>query len=252
MKKIQQAFLRDIIEHPENDTPRLIYADWLEENGQADRGQLIRLQCRYVNLYQHYINHHDAKVGNCEECNESHRVSELLTSYPYAARIGEPMACADDCPLNLFPNMQKELSQKRVSVYWTWQRGFILDFRCTWLDWINYGPVLASWHPIESVRIGNAVPAIEGSDFVVVGERVYGGGNQGDLAYNQTGYVIPAQFYRTCQDMVRGGDMAHCGMVRAYDVKQYGMAIYCNSGDQEKFISFMCLRWARSQAVANE
>lgn len=38
------ALLRTILEHPEEDTPRLAYADYLEENGQADRARFIRWQ----------------------------------------------------------------------------------------------------------------------------------------------------------------------------------------------------------------
>jgi uncharacterized protein (TIGR02996 family) len=36
--------LRAIWEDPEDDAVRLVYADWLEENGRAERGELIRLQ----------------------------------------------------------------------------------------------------------------------------------------------------------------------------------------------------------------
>jgi uncharacterized protein (TIGR02996 family) len=43
------AFLRDIKANPDDDTPRLILADWLQEHGDeaaAARGEMIRLQCR--------------------------------------------------------------------------------------------------------------------------------------------------------------------------------------------------------------
>src|SRR5262245_30371450 len=40
------AFLQDITSHPQDDTPRLIYADWLEEHGQPERAQFIRVQIR--------------------------------------------------------------------------------------------------------------------------------------------------------------------------------------------------------------
>jgi uncharacterized protein (TIGR02996 family) len=43
------AFLADIKEQPADDAPRLIFADWLEEQGDpelAARGELLRLQCR--------------------------------------------------------------------------------------------------------------------------------------------------------------------------------------------------------------
>jgi uncharacterized protein (TIGR02996 family) len=35
---------RAILAHPDEDTPRLAYADWLDENGQPDRAEFIRVQ----------------------------------------------------------------------------------------------------------------------------------------------------------------------------------------------------------------
>ena len=40
------AFLRDARERPEDDTPRLVLADYLEENGDPERAEFVRLQCR--------------------------------------------------------------------------------------------------------------------------------------------------------------------------------------------------------------
>jgi uncharacterized protein (TIGR02996 family) len=37
------AFLRAVIDHPDDDGPRLVYADWLDEQGDV-RGEFIRLQ----------------------------------------------------------------------------------------------------------------------------------------------------------------------------------------------------------------
>ncbi len=42
----QHAFLRAILDSPDEDTPRLVYADWLEEQGDPQRAEFIRLQCR--------------------------------------------------------------------------------------------------------------------------------------------------------------------------------------------------------------
>jgi uncharacterized protein (TIGR02996 family) len=38
------AFLQDIKQNPDDNTPRLIFADWLEENGDP-RGEFVRVQC---------------------------------------------------------------------------------------------------------------------------------------------------------------------------------------------------------------
>jgi uncharacterized protein (TIGR02996 family) len=39
-----EAFLRAICDRPDDDAPRLVYADWLEEHGDAERARFIRLQ----------------------------------------------------------------------------------------------------------------------------------------------------------------------------------------------------------------
>ena len=40
----ERAFLNAICEHPDDDTARLVYADWLAENGDPDRGEFIRTE----------------------------------------------------------------------------------------------------------------------------------------------------------------------------------------------------------------
>jgi uncharacterized protein (TIGR02996 family) len=39
------ALFRAVCENPADDTARLVYADWLDENGNPDRAEFIRLQC---------------------------------------------------------------------------------------------------------------------------------------------------------------------------------------------------------------
>jgi uncharacterized protein (TIGR02996 family) len=39
-----EALLRAVLADPEDDAPRLIYADWLDEHGDCDRAEFIRLQ----------------------------------------------------------------------------------------------------------------------------------------------------------------------------------------------------------------
>ena len=46
---IEDAFLHDILAHPDDDAPRLIYADWLDEHNDP-RGEFIRTQCALAQL----------------------------------------------------------------------------------------------------------------------------------------------------------------------------------------------------------
>src|SRR4051794_41145708 len=45
-----EAFLRAIFDVPEDDLPRLVYADFLEENGEPDRAALVRVQVEAAGL----------------------------------------------------------------------------------------------------------------------------------------------------------------------------------------------------------
>jgi uncharacterized protein (TIGR02996 family) len=45
-----EAFIQAIREQPDDDAPRLIYADWLEEHGQLDRAEFIRACCEAARL----------------------------------------------------------------------------------------------------------------------------------------------------------------------------------------------------------
>jgi uncharacterized protein (TIGR02996 family) len=46
----ERALQAAIIAHPEEDTPRLAYADWLDEHDDPDRAEFIRVQCRLADL----------------------------------------------------------------------------------------------------------------------------------------------------------------------------------------------------------
>jgi uncharacterized protein (TIGR02996 family) len=44
------AFLQAIIESPDDDGPRLVYADWLEDHSEPERAEFIRVQCELARL----------------------------------------------------------------------------------------------------------------------------------------------------------------------------------------------------------
>jgi uncharacterized protein (TIGR02996 family) len=44
----EAALLAAIVAHADEDTPRLAFADWLDENGDPDRAEFIRSQCRFA------------------------------------------------------------------------------------------------------------------------------------------------------------------------------------------------------------
>ena len=48
----EDALLNAISAHPDEDTPRLMYADWLDEHGQPLRAEFIRVQCAVKQIEQ--------------------------------------------------------------------------------------------------------------------------------------------------------------------------------------------------------
>ena len=65
----EAAFLRIICEHPEQDTPRLVYCDWLEQEGQCERAEFIRVGCELAKCACEMI-----AAGVCLGCKNCHKL----------------------------------------------------------------------------------------------------------------------------------------------------------------------------------
>jgi uncharacterized protein (TIGR02996 family) len=64
------GLLDDVLDHPEDDVPRLVMADWLEDNDQPTRAEFIRVQIELDHLRQLGC-HENATcntTGPCDEC----------------------------------------------------------------------------------------------------------------------------------------------------------------------------------------
>jgi uncharacterized protein (TIGR02996 family) len=79
---LHEAFLSDVSDNPGDDAPRLIYADWLDDQGGTDnpRAEFIRLQCRRSRL----------PSDHPEQQTLAARESELLDRHERAWRAELP------------------------------------------------------------------------------------------------------------------------------------------------------------------
>jgi uncharacterized protein (TIGR02996 family) len=64
----EDAFLQAIREAPDDDTPRLVFADWLDDHGQVDRAEFIRVGCTLAR----------AQPGSPEQGQLQQRSAELV------------------------------------------------------------------------------------------------------------------------------------------------------------------------------
>jgi uncharacterized protein (TIGR02996 family) len=97
------AFLQAICEAPEDDAPRLIFADWLDEHGEPDRAEFIRLQIELESTPEDSDRWLDLKA-RAEELRERYReswaqpfpeensyyVSEWRRGFPDSIHISAP------------------------------------------------------------------------------------------------------------------------------------------------------------------
>src|SRR5690348_10440338 len=81
----EEAFLASILENPDDDAPRLIYADWLDEQGRHDRAEFIRIQCELA-TYGEY---------RCRKWNAG--MDDTLWGYPLVVEDAKPCSCVWCC-----------------------------------------------------------------------------------------------------------------------------------------------------------
>jgi uncharacterized protein (TIGR02996 family) len=74
MADVRAALLQAVCENPDDDTPRLVYADWLDDHGDPDRAEFIRLQVALA----------AGSVPDSERAAAEAGVAELLARYQTA------------------------------------------------------------------------------------------------------------------------------------------------------------------------
>jgi uncharacterized protein (TIGR02996 family) len=83
----ERAFLDAICAQPDDDTARLVYADWLADNGDADRGEFIRVEvelARTPRLTDEDERRRRVLIGRRDELLKKHKTAWLGPFLPYA------------------------------------------------------------------------------------------------------------------------------------------------------------------------
>jgi uncharacterized protein (TIGR02996 family) len=126
----EAGFIAAILEQPAEDTPRLAYADWLQENGRAPRARRIR-----------------AEIG----------LLRYKTPIPEDAMIGgtNGVARLEACPWQSepwYPDVRCEV-----------ERGFINALGCDVMAWLRHADYILATQPIRDVEITGTEMGVETS-----------------------------------------------------------------------------------------
>jgi len=132
------AFIAAVLADPEDDAPRLIYADWLDEHGQSAYAEFIRVQ---VAVARHAGKWDDRTraLGKREralllELRESHCLLQVGWGWTfYLSRQGPPNQYAYNCA--------------------GFARGFTSEVTLRAWDWCRLGDRVLSLQPVSQVRL---------------------------------------------------------------------------------------------------
>jgi uncharacterized protein (TIGR02996 family) len=120
----EPALLQGVLDAPDDDAPRLVYADWLEDDGQSERAELIRVQIELERLAPYDAGH--ARLAA--------RASALLRRYDEQWRPPLPGWAAD-------------------RTWDGWRRGFLDRVAVAARYYVSTGAVLCEAAPLRAVRL---------------------------------------------------------------------------------------------------
>lgn len=159
MSTEREGFLGEIADRTDDMFPRLVYADWLEDNAtceaDAARAEFIRLQiklsetpectCAAVNSAASYM-----KDYACDHCAMTRRESALFRKY--APVWFDPLPSPYRCTVSSCGIECADATHYRV------RRGFVERVNSYLSFWLEHGPELVKSHPIEHVEIRDKGP----------------------------------------------------------------------------------------------
>ena len=136
------AFLAAVATSPDDDLPRLVAADWLEESGDTERAEFIRLQCELANASDH---------DRAEVLRRRER--ELLNS-PTGAWLWAIEACPGivDTEFDAMAPALRSFSIHNANRV-KFRRGFPASVSCTAREWRDYGAGVVPRQPVHSLTL---------------------------------------------------------------------------------------------------
>ncbi len=134
-----EPFIASIVADPTDDTSRLVFADWLDERGDAERAEFVRAQIELHRRHPEYGNERVRRTAfrpEDEALYERQRV--LLARNKATWLVGYP--------------------RWAVSSLWqSFRRGFPTAVTASSTQWLESGALLRSWTPIETVSLQRGV-----------------------------------------------------------------------------------------------
>lgn len=146
MHPTERGLLDAIIAHPGDDTPRLIYADWLEDEGRGDRAEFIRCMIRYPHAAPPEREELFRRARWAAAKNLAAWLEPLRPSRGWSDRFSDNWLVIDAAH-----GHSTGLSAR-------FSRGFVREVRCPLQMWLDHGKEIVRRHPVERVEVTDREP----------------------------------------------------------------------------------------------
>lgn len=164
---IRAAFIADIIENPEDDATRLIFADWLQDHGEPHAARFIRGQ-----------------------------IAGEVASLPWSwsAKVRHTLrGTSGNGHIESRPGVATWVWNDTIVTY---RRGFVHTVHCPTATWLQHRVELVRSHPVQRVELTDKKPvlcnAMDGED--ITGKYRWSrfvGGEEGEVNHYIGGRFIP-------------------------------------------------------------
>jgi uncharacterized protein (TIGR02996 family) len=140
-----EALLRAIIDQPDDDLPRLAYADWLEDNGECEGAEFIRVQIRAWE---------DWPGGDWNDLCA--RANVLLTRSRFQEWFGAPPGFLVNVRSAVKVELYDEAAERTIQL--GLRRGFVERIECSLAVFLEHAGAVFAAHPVQEVRLTDREP----------------------------------------------------------------------------------------------
>jgi uncharacterized protein (TIGR02996 family) len=164
------ALLAAVIAAPDEDDPRLVMADWYDENGDHARAEFIRVQCRIADLQR------DCRCGSCvrirgggQHHNGPCAVDKERDELPdgtsrqaflrrrerelWCRRSGWHKSWFQPLPVTSYFTLGEVECESDLQPRFLMRRGFPGAVRLSAADWRAHGDAIRAAHPVTRVTL---------------------------------------------------------------------------------------------------
>jgi uncharacterized protein (TIGR02996 family) len=140
-----ESLLRAVVAAPADDVPRLVAADWLDERGQPDRAEFIRVQVELARA--------EAAGAEVEALRRKERT--FLGPMSPTRALWALEACPELVRVEFRERTAAPLEAMRVSgaERLTFRRGFVEAITCPAADWLAHGVRVIERQPVRELTL---------------------------------------------------------------------------------------------------